>query len=456
MPPSRHESTIRSNRRVIASPIKYRAPFEDDEPIVRHRPASPLTEEQRRTLEQVSRVFDGLEFGLQFFDNYDGLGQPEYSQPLDPILKPEDPRPRPLDLKDFECLKSLGDGESCKVVLARTARETHALDRPGTLVAVKAMTKKWMREYDPGTIWADKDKERSVLTELPWSPFVCGLMGTFVDSRNVYLALEFMPSGSLRELIREHAPLPVPAVQFFTCGIIAGLAFLHDHEIMHRDVKPENVLIGPGGYPVLVDFGCARRVEEDYTKEDGSKPVLRDWQRPGTILYTPPEMTNVDPDDDDRPIFFFGPSMDWWGMGCIVYEMVTRRMAFYGSTIESCLERIDRCTFSWPPAEEVRIGKTLKAFINSLLQPHPQNRLGTFGVQQVMDHPWLGNIDWAKIVSRQYVCPMDIPDKYITRTWHSRALPKQTQMPGLRVKKAALYLQHDKRFRPKASQKVVD
>ncbi|KAL0569354.1 hypothetical protein V5O48_012605, partial [Marasmius crinis-equi] len=322
MPPSRNEPTIRSSRRAIANPIKYRTPFEDDEPIVRHRPALLLTADQRRTLNKVSRVFDGLDFGMQFEHLYEDLGKPECSQPLGLSSKPEGPRPPPLNLHEFESVKTLGEGESCSVVLVRTIRDSHQLDRPGSLFAMKTIAKKWMREFDPSE--TNKDIERSVLTELPWNPFVAGLLGTFLDSKNLYLAVEFTPAGNFRDFLREHAPLSASAVQFFTCGIVAGLGFLHEYDIMHRDMKPENVLIGPGGYPVLVDFGCARRVEEDFMKDDGNKPKLREWERPGSIPYTPPENIDIDP-NEERPIFF-GPSMDWWAAGCMVYEMATRRL----------------------------------------------------------------------------------------------------------------------------------
>ncbi|KAG7093438.1 hypothetical protein E1B28_007116 [Marasmius oreades] len=451
MPPSRSPSIIRSTRRSLASPAKYRTPFEDYEVIVRNRPL-PLSEDQIIRLHQVSRDFDGLEFGWQFRSNYEGLEKPEYSHAPGPGLKPEDPRPPPLRLEDFECVRTLGEGESCKVVLVRTVRNAHDLDRPGTLIAMKTVSKKYMREFDPTVLVYEKDKERSVLTELPWNPFVTGMIGSFVDSKNVYLALEFIPSGDLRTLMRNYAPLPDRVIQFYFCGIAAGLAFLHEHEIVHRDVKPENILIGPGGYPVLVDFGVARRVEEDFVK-DGTKPRLADWHLAGSILYTPPEMIQMGV--GQRGSIFFGPNVDWWATGIIMYEMATRRFPFFGSTNESCLRRISRCTYYWPPAGEIRVGRTLKAFINALLQPYPINRLGTYGVQQIMDHPWMANVDWTKIISRQYVIPMELGESHFVDSWHQAPLLQQSNIPGLNVKKPELYLRHDKRYPPKPNQRVV-
>ncbi|KAF9265719.1 kinase-like protein [Marasmius fiardii PR-910] len=258
--------------------------------------------------------------------------------------------------------------------------------------------------------------------------------------------------GDLRSLIRQYAPLPVAAIQFYFCGIAAGIAFLHEHEIVHRDIKPENILIGPGGYPILVDFGAARRIEEDFVK-GGEKPRLDDWKPVGSILYTPPEMMDVS-DAGWRGCIFFGPSVDWWASGVIVYELATRRMPFFGRATRSCTRRILRCTYTYPPG--IPIGRTLKAFIKALLQPHPEHRLGTYGVQHIMDHPWLSNVDWAKIISRQYVNPMasTIYEPQPENSWHQAPLPQQKNIPGLKVKKPELYLRHDKRFRPKTSQRM--
>ncbi|KAF9265720.1 hypothetical protein L218DRAFT_157369 [Marasmius fiardii PR-910] len=147
MPPSRSQSTIRSSRssQLVASPVRYKIIFQDDEVFVRNRPPLPLQEEG---LDGVFTDADGLQFGWRYRANYVGLERAEYSRALDSGMKPEDPRPPPLRLEDLECIRTLGEGASCKVVLARTVRDKQALDRPGTLIAMKTVSKKYMRDFD--------------------------------------------------------------------------------------------------------------------------------------------------------------------------------------------------------------------------------------------------------------------------------------------------------------------
>ncbi|KAK7040907.1 hypothetical protein VNI00_009503 [Paramarasmius palmivorus] len=262
MPPVRTESSSRKARelleRVPTISPNFGPTFEDDELRVRERGLGTENRKRKVGIDSITREFDGLQYGwhLKSRKYYEAVS--EYSTTPPVGVKPENPRPAPLHLHDFECIRTLGEGGSGKVLLVRTTRNAHPLDRPGTLFAMKMIPKKYLRQLDEYSAY-DKNGERSALTNLPWNPFITGLIATFIDPQNVYLALEFIPSGTLRSVIEEHAPLSIPATQFYFCGIAAGLAFLHDHDIVHRDVKPENILIGAGGYPVLADFGSARK-----------------------------------------------------------------------------------------------------------------------------------------------------------------------------------------------------
>lgn len=209
----------------------------------------------------------------------------------------------------------------------RTQRNVHSLDKPGTLFALKVLKKKVIRYLDEvctavvgilsGIIiiiyqrdHEKKDVERSVLSILPWSPFVSGAIETFYDSKNLYLMLELIPCGTLRSLIQKYAPFDPPTASFYFANIVCGLAFLQERDIVHRDLKPENILVGPDGYLCLADFGSAAVVKY----EDN-------WLLVGSISYMAPEA--ISPVGQTQK---FGKALDWWSSGCILYEMVTRKM----------------------------------------------------------------------------------------------------------------------------------
>ena len=265
---------------------------------------------------------------------------PQFSREPDPsVPRPVDPRPPALRLRDLECIRVLGNfplvpaycpssrtitgsGQDGQVLLVRTTRDIHPLDLPGSLFALKVFKRKIIRALDgvrlhpplplPLTLTPTQHKpekknvERSLLSQLPWNSFVTGIVDAFHDWRNLYLALEFIPCGSLRSLIQKHAPLRPATSAFYFANIVTALAFLQRHEIVHRDVKPENILIGADGYLSLVDFGTAAK-EDD---KDG-------WLMVGTPTYMAPELF--------QPQGSAYLAVDWWSAGCVLYEMTTRK-----------------------------------------------------------------------------------------------------------------------------------
>jgi serine/threonine protein kinase len=155
--------------------------------------------------------------------------------------------------------------------------------------------------------------ERSTLCELPWNPFVNGIIQTFHDARNFYLMLELVPCGTLRSLIQKRAPLDPAAITFYFANIVCGLEFLEQYAIVHRDIKPDNILVGADGYLCLADFGTAEKAYQ----ED-----LESWLMNGTASYMAPEV--ISPVGQTQRTW---SGVDWWASGCVLYEMITRKMA---------------------------------------------------------------------------------------------------------------------------------
>ncbi|KAJ3998835.1 kinase-like domain-containing protein, partial [Lentinula boryana] len=393
-------------------------------------------------------------------------------------LQPKDPRPPPLNLSDIEAFRTLGYGSTASVVYARTVRNSHPLDLPGSVLAVKIVEKKHLREADAVSCLftqntpESKQVERSILTELPWNPFVCGLIGTFVDTYNVYYAFEFCPQNSLRVVLDIGDQLEPTVAQFYFCGIVAGLAFLHDHDIVHRDVKPENIFLGPAGYPVIGDLGSARRMQDDFVQIKEREGVFEinhsalpfDWHEVGTFVYNAPEQYTAMTESR-----YVGPNIDWWAAGITLFEMLTRQYPFYSRDQNKMEEMIKRGKYRWPSG--VRVGATVKALVAALLTLDPLERLGTHDAQEVMENPWFENVDWARYHSRQYVVGIfslsfsfDCAQIDITsmqpptrrnvypgpgERWHEFALPMQQDVPGLKVTEPSLELVYDTRFKLK-------
>ena len=133
-----------------------------------------------------------------------------------------------------------------------------------------------------------------------------------VDGRQ-YLVMQYVPGRSLGERIKTEGPLPLDEVLSVAAGVASGLGALHDHGLVHRDVKPSNVLIGRDGTTMLTDFGLAKG--RAYTV------LTKPGQVMGTLDYLAPELIR-----GERA----GPASDIYALGCLVFECLAGKAVFSG------------------------------------------------------------------------------------------------------------------------------
>jgi tRNA A-37 threonylcarbamoyl transferase component Bud32 len=148
-------------------------------------------------------------------------------------------------------------------------------------------------------------------------PHIVGVIDTGDDGDPIhprpYIVLEFVDGETLKERIRREGPLPIGESVAYAIEIARALGAAHDRHIVHRDVKPQNVLIDGEGSAKVTDFGIARTLEEDGLTDDGR--VL------GTTDYVSPEQAL------GRPVT--GQS-DLYSLGIVLYEMLTGEVPFHG------------------------------------------------------------------------------------------------------------------------------
>ncbi|KDQ61137.1 hypothetical protein JAAARDRAFT_191247 [Jaapia argillacea MUCL 33604] len=332
-----------------------------------------------------------------------------------------DLRPRPLTLADLTCHLGIGEGAYGAVVLLRVDRDPeHEMDLPGALIAAKYTTKRTIRQLDRTDPHATK-YERSMLARLPWHPFVAGLISAFHDSRNIYLGMELIPSGTLAGHIQKNGPLDNSTSRFYFANIACGLDFIHRHGIIHRDLKPDNVLIGSDGYLCLADFGQAKLASENDN----------DWLNRGTPGYMAPELIHV-----EEKSYYTDHTADWWASGCCLFEMLTKRIAFIGRQMLKIHRRTIKGRYRWRP-EDDWVEPGAKDIVSRLLTPNSDLRLGCKGTKEVQAHPWLESIDWTQLERRLVLPPYIPPEPSLDEKWHRRPLPRkdvdQDDVPDLEV-----------------------
>jgi tRNA A-37 threonylcarbamoyl transferase component Bud32 len=144
-------------------------------------------------------------------------------------------------------------------------------------------------------------------------PHVVGVIDAGEDDGTPYIVFEYVEGETLKDRIRRHGRLPVGEAVAYAIEIARALGAAHDHQIVHRDVKPQNVLIDEEGMAKVTDFGIARSLTEEGLTADGR--VL------GTTDYVSPEQA-LGQD--------VGPQSDLYSLGVVLFEMLTGDVPFHG------------------------------------------------------------------------------------------------------------------------------
>ncbi|PNH04758.1 Cyclin-dependent kinase-like 1, partial [Tetrabaena socialis] len=216
-------------------------------------------------------------------------------------------RTRPLTMASYEYVSTLGEG-AYGVVWRCRERST------GRMVAVKALK----QAHENKEVMRLAKREVQVLESVR-HPNLVQLLEAFKSPRSgrVYMVFEEVTSCASKELSRYPGGLSPQLTKVIVWQLLHALSYLHSNKILHRDVKPANVLLGDGGVVKLCDFGFSRATAcEPNQLMNASSYVVTRWYRAPEILLSD----------------CYGPSADIWALGCTVAEIATGRPLFPGSS----------------------------------------------------------------------------------------------------------------------------
>ena len=276
--------------------------------------------------------------------------------------------PAKLSLDQFAIMRVIGAGSFAKVALANFLPTNEPM-------VLKTLQKS--ETIECGQV-ERVHAEKSILRLLE-SPFIVGYRGSFQDSTNLYLALEYVPGGELFKVMLDHDRLTTDQVRFYAAEIAFALCDLHAINCVYRDLKPENVVVTRTGHINLADFGCAKIINF----------YSRTYTLCGTPAYLAPEMV-------DRK----GHSVasDWWQLGVLIYEMMAAYPPFVDQSPYHLYEKILLSNVDYPKFFDMQA----ISFINSLLNKDPRARLNA---KTVKSHPFFAGIDWEQVRNRHLVPP---------------------------------------------------
>ncbi len=213
---------------------------------------------------------------------------------------------RELTLGEYDIGGRLGAGGMASVYLAQELR----LNRR---VAIKAMLPDLIEREDMIQRFFDEARKQARLEH----PNVVPIYSLHWDAEVPFFVMKFVDGFSAEDVIRARGALPVPVVQHLLSGTIAALQYAHDEGVIHRDVKPGNVLIDRRGQPVVSDFGIAKAAESPHLTQTGAAI--------GTPTYMSPEQCRGLP---------VTPASDQYSLGVVAFQLLVGSTPFSGSMLD--------------------------------------------------------------------------------------------------------------------------
>ncbi|KAJ4831260.1 hypothetical protein Tsubulata_044914 [Turnera subulata] len=256
-----------------------------------------------------------------------------------------------MGVEDYHVIEMVGEGSFGKVYKGRRKCT-------GQTVAMKFIMKHGKSDRDIHSL----RQEIEILRKLKHQNII-QMLDSFESPQEFCVVTEFA-QGEVFEILEDDKCLPEEQVQAIAKQLVRALHYLHSNRIIHRDMKPQNILIGAGSVIKLCDFGFARAMSMNTV-------VLRSIK--GTPLYMAPELVREQP---------YNHTADLWSLGVILYELFVGQPPFYADSVYTLIHRIVEDTVTYPDD----ISSNFKSFLKGLLKKVPQNRLSW---PALLEHPFV-------------------------------------------------------------------
>ncbi|MER3436923.1 MAG: hypothetical protein C4346_04560, partial [Chloroflexota bacterium] len=226
------------------------------------------------------------------------------------------------------------------------------------VVALKTLRPEYRRDPETRARFRREARTMAFLRH----PHVARVFDLYEDEDAPWVVLEYVPGQSLKEIVRERGPLPLPEIAGILEQVADALGHLHDQGLVHLDVKPQNLILTPEGIVKLIDFGLAQQA-------GGPQETVGGFTF-GTAAYLSPEQACGEVVD---------ASTDVYALGCVIYELLTGQLPFGGDAAPDkhhvIRARLDRDPE--PPSAtrpDLHLPPWVDRVVLKALARHPQDR----------------------------------------------------------------------------------
>ncbi|XP_026134914.1 protein kinase C epsilon type-like [Carassius auratus] len=356
-------------------------------PDPQHLPMSPQSEEDRSKsaptspCDQDIKDLEIIRKALSFDHRGEEL-KPASSSSLTERLSEEtrengEAKTKRMTLEDFSFIKVLGKGSFGKVMLA----ELRGTDE---VYAVKVLKKDVILQDD------DVDctmTEKRILGLARKHPYLTQLYCCFQTKDRLFFVMDYVNGGDLMFQIQRSRKFDEARSRFYAAEVTSALMFLHQHGVIYRDLKLDNILLDAEGHCKLADFGMCK---------EGILGGITTTTFCGTPDYIAPEILQE---------LEYGPSVDWWALGVLLYEMMAGQPPFEADNEDDLFESILHDDVLYP----VWLSKEAVSILKAFMTKSPSKRLGCVVSQReeeaIKVHPFFRDIDWVLLEQKKIKPP---------------------------------------------------
>jgi len=298
-------------------------------------------------------------------------------------------------IRDYESLTVIGRGAFGEVHVCRVIKT-------GEIVAIKKIKKDLLAKKNQ---IIHVRNEQLFMSKVK-SPWIVDLKASFQEDDFLYLVMEFLPGGDFMNLLIEKDKLTEEEAKFYIAELILAVESIHKLDCIHRDIKPDNILIDKNGHIKLSDFGLAKvsdkLYEQNAVKDENFNPKKMTHKKlyscVGTAYYVAPEVLNKKG---------YGQEIDWWSVGVIFFEMLVGYAPFCAQeTQEVCFKILNWEKYLQVPPE-IKLSNEANDLIKRMISD-PNKRLGKNGADEIKAHPFFKGVDWEHI--RETMKPPFVPE----------------------------------------------
>jgi len=311
------------------------------------------------------------------------------------------------NIKDFERIKVIGRGAFGEVRLVREIKT-------GQVMAMKMLKKSEMLKMNQ---IQHVRAERDLMAASSESNWLVQLHCSFQDDDYLYLVMEYLPGGDMMYHLIEKEIFSEQETRFYIAELVMAVDEIHKLEYVHRDLKPDNILLDRNGHIKLSDFGLSKPFSGALAKSSETEAIEQaastlkvdkidsisrkekadQWKKKvrlemlsvvGSNGYIAPEVLLKKG---------YGIECDWWSVGVIMFEMLCGYPPFYAeNAMETCHQIVRFREFLSFPHDEVQISPAAEDLIRRFLCSNTE-RIGMNGVEEIKSHPFFEGLNWNSL-----------------------------------------------------------